>query len=534
MLPAVPLSEIKDWLQSLPESERAAVEAEIEAAIAADMAETLWRPLVDVENPERPTPQRMAFESAADVLLYGGSAGGGKTDLLCGVAVTEHTRSIIFRREYRQLSAVVDRIHQIRRTRKGYSSHPEHRWLLGEERVIRLGGVQHVGDEIAYQGQPHDLYGFDELPQFAESQFRYLITWNRSTKDGQRCRVICTANPPDTDEGEWIIKYWAPWLDDNHPNPAVPGELRWFNSNADGEDTEVDGPEPVEIDGESYEPRSRTFIPSSVEDNPFLMASGYRATLQALPEPLRSQMLRGDFTAGRSDNPWQVIPSDWVRAAQDRWKPDRPKGAKMTTMGVDVAQGGDDKTVLMPRFGDWFDEPKVWPGKETGDSRITAGHVVAHLRDGAPAMIDVIGPGGEVYGHLDGQGVNVVAMDGSKPSPASDANTGRLRFVNKRAEWYWRMREALDPHAEFPIALPPDQSLRADLCAARWKLTPRGIQVEAKEDIISRLGRSPDLGDAAVYALADPPISRRAGSKRRKRGEGIVVEGIESYVPQNH
>jgi hypothetical protein len=50
--------------------------------------------------------------------------------------------------------------------------------------------------------------------------------------------------------------------------------------------------------------------------------------------------------------------------------------------------------------------------------------------------------------------------------------------------------------------LPPDRELLIDLCAPTWKLTPRGIQVEAKEDLIKRIGRSPDKGDAVVYALA--------------------------------
>jgi hypothetical protein len=154
---------------------------------------------------------------------------------------------------------------------------------------------------------------------------------------------------------------------------------------------------------------------------------------------------------------------------------------------------------------------------------VTAGLVVGCLRDGAPACIDVIGPGGEAYGHLDGQGVNVVAMNGAKPSSERD-KSGRLPFVNKRAEWYWRMREALDPAAAHPLALPPHAGLRADLCAARWKLTPRGIQVEAKDEIIKRLGRSPDFADAAVYALIDAP------GRDRKRARG-PTQANSKYSP---
>lgn len=477
------------------------------------MAETPWRPMIDLDEPDRVTPQRLAHDSQADILLYGGAAGGGKTDLIVGLALTQHRRSIVFRREHKQLSGLVERVMQVRRTRDGYNGQ-ENRWNLPDGRLIRLGGMQHPGDEQAYQGQPFDLMAFDELTQFQEQQFRYVLTWNRSTDPTQRCRVVGATNPPTTAEGEWVIRFWAPWLDDQHPNPALPGELRWFVSTEDG-DREVEGPDPVLIDGEEITPRSRTFIPSSVEDNPFLMSTGYKATLQSLPEPLRSQMLRGDFTAGREDDPWQVIPTGWVRAAQDRWKPEKPK-LPMSSLGVDVAMGGGDNTVLLARYGDWFAEPFVKSGRETPDSGTTAGLVVAMVRDGAAACIDVVGPGGEVYGHLNGQGMNVVALNGAKPSTERSVD-GKLGFVNLRAQLYWRMREALDPMAEYPLALPPSASLRADLCAARWKMTPRGIQVEAKPDIIKRLGRSPDYGDAAVYALFDAPSVRKKNMARPAR-----------------
>lgn len=500
---------------------------ELDALIAADIAANPWRPLINIENPDIPTPQQLACDSKADILLFGGAAGGSKTELLIGLALTAHKRSIIFRREHKQLAGIIERIHAIRRTREGFNGQ-DNRFDLGKGRMIWLGGMQHPGDEQAYQGQDRDLHAFDELTQFLEHQFRYVITWNRTADPRQRCRVVAASNPPTSAEGEWVIRFWAPWLDDTYPNPAMPGELRWFISDEEGKDIEVEGPEPVTVGNELITPRSRTFIPSRVEDNPYYMATGYKATLQSLPEPLRSQMLRGDFTAGREDDPWQIIPSAWVIAAQNRWSPKRPSHP-MSAMGVDVAMGGKDQTVLIARYGDWYDEPKVYPGRDTSDSRITAGLVVSSLKDGAPACIDVVGPGGEVYGHLDGQGVACMAMNGGKPSGGVD-RSGRLKFVNKRAEWYWRMREALDPHAEYPIALPPNMTLRADLCAARWKMTPRGIQVEEKKDIIKRLGRSPDFGDACVYALIDVPVTRRG---KRKRGE-VTVEGVAGYNPHSY
>ena len=62
------------------------------------------------------------------------------------------------------------------------------------------------------------------------------------------------------------------------------------------------------------------------------------------------------------------------------------------------------------------------------------------------------------------------------------------------------MREALNPVDGEDLALPPDRELRADLCAPRWKVAARGVQIESKEDIHKRIGRSTDCGDAVVLA----------------------------------
>ena len=81
--------------------------------------------------------------------------------------------------------------------------------------------------------------------------------------------------------------------------------------------------------------------------------------------------------------------------------------------------------------------------------------------------------------------------------------SGQLGFVNSRAEWYWKLRESFDPANGMELAIPDDRELRVDLCTPRFKLTPRGIQIESKEDIIKRIGRSPDKGDSLVYAHAE-------------------------------
>ncbi len=505
------LSSIKELLPSLSASQRSTLERRLRAATGP------WLPLIDPENPETPTPQAQALASPADELFYGGAAGGGKTDLLIGAALTRHKRAIIFRREFKQVKALEDRVQEILGTRAGYSGQA-HRWRLSGGGILEFGACQHPGDEIAYQGRPHDLKAFDEITHFLESQYRYLSTWLRTTTPGQRCRIIAAGNPPTTSDGDWVIRYWGPWLDDAHPRPARAGELRWYAA-LGGKDVEVEDGAKFAWRGETIRPRSRSFIPSRVEDNPFLMETGYKATLQALPEPLRSRMLKGSFAAGRDDDPWQVIPTDWVTAAQERWKArDTPK-TPMTTLGVDPARGGRDETVLIARHDDWFAEVIARPGSETPDGPSVAALAVASLRDGACVIVDVIGIGSSVYDHLAGNGVACMAFNAAARSDGRD-RSGSLGFVNKRAEWWWRMREALDPSYGEALCLPPDPRLKADLCAPRWRLTPRGIQVESKEEIAARLGRSPDRGDAAIYALCDEAVRDIA----LPRGGPLAVE----------
>jgi hypothetical protein len=375
-------------------------------------------------------------------------------------------------------------------------------WRLAGGRSLELGAVQRPGDERKYQGRPHDLKAFDEITHFTEAQFRFLIGWNRSAETGLRCRVVAAGNPPTSAEGDWVIRYWAPWLDRQHPNPAAPGELRWF-ATVGGKEIEVESGTPFDADGERIEPRSRSFVRARVEDNPFLLAAGYRATLQALPEPLRSQMLLGDFAAKQEDDPWQIIPTRWILAAQGRWR-ETPPGP-LDALGVDVARGGRDRTVVTARHGLWFGLPQAFAGTDTPDGGAVVALLVPLLATRASVQVDVIGVGAAVYDAARARGLDAVPLNGAAGSTARD-RSGQLGFANARAEWWWRLREALDPVAGEGLALPPDRELLADLTAPRWRLTGAGILVERKDEIIARIGRSPDKGDSLVYAHARPLV----------------------------
>lgn len=462
-----------------------------------------------------PGPQQDALLSEADELFYGGAAGGGKTDLLLGAAFTGHRSAIIFRREYKQLRAIVERGREIvgdPRTFNGSAN----LWRLPDGRRLELGAVQFESDRENYQGRPHDLKGFDELPQFTLTQYRYLIAWNRTSIPGQRVRVIATGNPPTPGQGEWILREWAPWLDPQFPDPANPGELRWYITRND-ETVWVEDGSPVEIDGEQIQPRSRTFIPARVEDNPVYMQTGYKAVLQALPEPLRSQLLKGDFNATHEDDPWQCIPTRWVLAAMKRGRERDTPDVLLTTLGVDVARGGSAKTVLAPRHGNWFAPLKKHPGRTTPDGPAVATLVVQALAeipggDTAEVNIDPLAVGTSPLDILRANEVRVNAVNfggaavGVTGKPLTD-RSGKYKFKNIRTAAYWLLREALDPENGDDISLPDDRELLGDLCAARYEITTAGLALEKKDDLMERLGRSPDCGDAVALANWQHPTS---------------------------
>lgn len=423
------------------------------------------------------------------------------TDLIIGLSLTEHTNSILFRREGTQHKGIIRRFTEIIGNSDGFNG-KDRFWRIGNK-IVDLGASPHLGDEEKHQGIPHDLVCFDEITHFLEYQFRFLTGWNRTTIKGQRCRVICTGNPPTDSDGEWVINFWGPWLDPDHKNPAKPGELRWYAS-LDGEDVPVESGDEFEYEGEFIRPLSRTFIPSLVTDNPYLMESGYMSILQAFPEPLRSQMLKGDFLAGIGSDPFQVIPSEWVRQSMARWTPEGRHATTMDSIGADIARGGKDFTEISRRHGVWFDELLSFPGSDTPDGPIAASLIFSAIRDKAPVHVDVIGVGASVYDHFKLIGGHCVPVDGRRTSDKTDRSK-QLKFFNKRSELYWKMREALDPNFGQQVILPQDPGLRADLCCARWKLTARGIQVESKDELIKRIGRSPDKGDAVIYANENTP-----------------------------
>ncbi|RSR89070.1 terminase family protein [Acinetobacter baumannii] len=501
-------SEIEQFINSLDEDERAVI-----SRILANAP--VWFPLEG--------PQMAAYTSDADIIGYGGAAGGGKTDLIAGLSLNVHKRVLIVRREKAQTDGIVQRIEEIVGHKNGYNTQKS-AWRFDNGRLLEFGGLDNMGDEKRWQGRAHDLKALDEATEIRESQAMFVMGWNRTSDPTIKPKCLLTFNPPTTAEGRWVLDFFAPWIKKGYPNPAQPGELRWF-ARIGGKDQEVESNKPFvliddqivyDFDTNDYKPeliikpKSRTFIPARVTDNKYYMETGYMSTLQALPEPLRSQMLYGDFGAGIEDDPWQVIPTEWVEAAQARWKPLEDMRIlhrgdfKMDSYGLDVARGGGDNTIGFARYAHWYDNPNVLEGKDSPDGPTSASFAVSHVRDHAPIHVDVIGVGASTYDFLKQSGIHVVPVDVRNAATAFD-RSGQLSFYNLRSQLWWQFRESLDPAYGSTVALPPEPKLLADLTAPRWGLQGTKIKVESREEIIKRIGRSPDYGSAIINAQIDTP-----------------------------
>jgi hypothetical protein len=452
-----------------------------------------------------PGPQAWAYDSLADEVYFGGAAGGGKTQLLIGLALREHQDSLILRRRAVDAKSLSKAIISLNAgSWKWNGSGGELRTAKG--RTIEVGGCEHEDDKAKYQGQPHDGLFFDELPTFTESQYTFIIGWNRQLDPrrhpNQRCRVVGAGNPPTNAEGQWVLRRWAAWFPGFQGKQAEPRELRWYTT-IDGEDVACEDGKPFTRNGIEYHPRSRTFIPARLEDNPDLMKTGYAATLEAMPEPLRSMLRFGDMMASRQDDRWQLIPTRWVVEANKRWVERKAAGwGPVTRVGVDPARGGQDKAAVAPLHGLSISEVVRKRGTEVPDGQAC---IAMFMPYGAVQVnVDVIGIGSSAVDVAKAMGMtNVEAVVVSNTANWRDPRFPLLRFANVRAAMMWHVRSLLDPEGGKPetrLALPPDPELLADLTAPRYELRVSGVAVESKEDIRERIGRSTDAGDAVGLA----------------------------------
>nr|DAY10028.1 MAG TPA: large terminase [Caudoviricetes sp.] len=197
-----------------------------------------------------------------------------------------------------------------------------------------------------------------------------------------------------------------------------------------------------------------------------------------------------------------LIPLEWCELAVERWRKlqeEKFVSKKHPLIGIDVAGMGRDSSCFVPRYGNYVPEIKIHQSGGKADHMKVAGEATHWLSDAkAKAFIDTIGEGAGVFSRLEELGYkNAYSCKFSEGTKGLHDITGQYEFANMRAYCYWAVRDWLNPKNGFNPALPPCDELVAELTEVHWSFQSSGkIIIEAKEDIKSRLKRSPDIADA--------------------------------------
>lgn len=241
----------------------------------------------------------------------------------------------------------------------------------------------------------------------------------------------------------------------------------------------------------------------------------------------------GEFHASDED---AVIPLSWIEAAIDRWHEwdhaGRPPLDGRHYTGVDVARTGADSTVFAHRIGvaitrlETHDREDTMKTTARVQAATGAGEDEATVK--AVPVVDSMGVGGGVVDRLRELRVPVLAYTGAAKAKARD-RTGEWGFTNTRSAAYWNLRELLDPAFGAELLLPPDDLMISDLTTPTWSVksgVPPKIQVEPKDSVVARLGRSPDRGDSVAMSYwaehlaassVQAPVNRVPNSKAASR-----------------
>lgn len=257
------------------------------------------------------TPQQRQFEflsSPADICIYGGSAGGGKTWalLMDPVAFSDYPdfNCVIFRRTLPDITrpgAMWDESGKVYPLFGAQPNLTAHSWTFPSGMKVTFSGLQYEQDLESWRGAQIPAIHFDQLETFSRQQFFYMMSRNRSMC-GVKPYIRATCNP----EPGWLADFLSWWIaDDGYADMSRAGVMRWF-VNINDTLFWADTPEELQAEHPKSLPKSVTFIPATIYDNQILLQSNpdYLASLQGLSLVDRERLL-GDVERGGN---WKIKP----------------------------------------------------------------------------------------------------------------------------------------------------------------------------------------------------------------------------------
>ncbi|HNT77567.1 MAG TPA: phage terminase large subunit [Anaerolineae bacterium] len=259
----------------------------------------MWKP--------NPGPQTRFMQSPAYEVLYGGAAGGGKSEALL-VEALRHVavpgyHAILFRRTFPELErSLIQRSQALYPGLGGVYRSQQRRWAFPSGATITFGHLEGENDQYKYQSAEFAFLGFDELTSFTEAQYLYLFSRARTTARQESgkplpVRIRAATNPGGVGHA---------WVKARFIDPLPPFQIGYFIREND-----VERRVAPRIAGAL----SRQFIPATIADNPVLMEvdSGYRERLMALPLIERERLLNGNWSIAPTGN---VFKPEWFQLAQ--------------------------------------------------------------------------------------------------------------------------------------------------------------------------------------------------------------------------